>query len=183
MSSAILWLTGLSGSGKTTLAREVRERVSRVMPAEVLDGDEMRRQLSTDLGFTKPDRDTNIRRIGVVARLLAGHGVFTITAAISPYADTRNEMRRAADAQGILFLEVFIDAALQTLIERDTKGLYRRALAGEIDHFTGISDPYEPPLEPELVVTTDRESVAESVAKIMDLLASRRVVPRALVAG
>src|SRR2546421_382557 len=115
--------------------------VSRV---EILDGDTVRTHLSKGLGFTKEDRDVNIRRIGFVARLLARHDVFVITAAISPYSDARNEVRQLARADGIPFVEVFLRAELQTLIRRDVKGLYKRALAGEIAHFTGVSDPYEP---------------------------------------
>jgi adenylylsulfate kinase len=140
---------------------------------EVLDGDEMRKRLSSDLGFTKDDRDANIRRIGFVARLLARHGVFVITAAISPYADTRNEMRRLAGDEEIPFVEVFVSATLQTLIDRDAKGLYKRALAGEILHFTGVSDPYEAPTDPDGIVHTDHEPVHASTQEVLALLVER----------
>jgi adenylylsulfate kinase len=181
MSGAILWFTGLSGSGKSTLAASVGARVKPTVPVEVLDGDEMRARLSAELRFTKADRDVNIRRIGFVARLLARHGVFVITAAISPYAETRNEVRQLARDEGIPFVEVFLNARLQSLIDRDTKGLYKRALAGEIAHFTGVSDPYETPTNPDGVVYTDAESVAVSAQKILTMLVEREILPRTVL--
>lgn len=173
MRGAILWFTGLSGGGKSTLATAVAERVGTRRDVEILDGDEVRMHLSKGLGFTREDRDINVRRIGFVARLLAKHGVFVITAAISPYADTRNEMRQLAKAEGLAFLEVFVNPTLEALITRDVKGLYKRALAGEIPHFTGVNDPYEPPTHPDLEIKTDREPVAKSVDSILALLESR----------
>jgi adenylylsulfate kinase len=178
----ILWFTGLSGSGKSTLAASVSARLRPHVPVEVLDGDEMRKRLSSDLGFTKDDRDANIRRIGFVARLLARHGVFVITAAISPYADTRNEMRRLAGDEEIPFVEVFVSATLQTLIDRDAKGLYKRALAGEILHFTGVSDPYEAPTDPDGIVHTDHEPVHASTQEVLALLVERGLFTPALIA-
>jgi adenylyl-sulfate kinase len=172
----IVWLTGLSGAGKSTLAAAVRDAVAASHAVEVLDGDEIRAHLSKGLGFSREDRETNIRRIGFVARLLARHGVVAIAAAISPYASARDEVRALARTEGIEFVEVFVSAALDSLVARDVKGLYRRALAGEIRNFTGISDPYESPLEPEVTVCTDRESVQESTAKILKVLADRGVV-------
>jgi len=133
----------------------------------VLDGDEVRANLSKGLGFSKEDRDTNIRRIGYVSRLLARNGVGVIAAAISPYREIRDEVRNSIEADGAVFLEVFVKASLDTLVARDVKGLYKKALAGEIKQFTGVSDPYEEPLSPELVVETDRETVEESAAKIL----------------
>jgi len=160
----IIWLTGLSGAGKSTIAEGLRAELGqRGRPAEVLDGDEIRTHLSKGLGFSREDRDTNIRRIGYVARLLARNGGIAITAAISPYRAARDEVRAQAGA----FLEVHVRCSLEELIRRDVKGLYQRALAGEIDHFTGISDPYEPPLRAEVVVNTDHEGVQQSVDKIM----------------
>ena len=182
MSGAILWFTGLPGSGKTTLAAEVAAHVRAVRPVEILDGDEMRRQLSRGLGFTRNDRDENVRRIGFVARLLARHGVFVITATISPYADTREEMRTLAAADGIDFVEVFLSADLESLVRRDVKGLYKRALAGEIAHFTGVSDPYEAPTHPDVVVHTDRESVEASAQQILDVLVRRGLLTSAVFA-
>jgi len=123
MSGAILWFTGLSGGGKSTLAEAVGRRVQMVRPVEILDGDEVRTHLSKGLGFSREDRDTNVRRIGFVARLLARHGVFVITAAISPYAAARNEIRELASAEGTPFLEVFVNPALESLVKRDVKGL------------------------------------------------------------
>src|SRR5439155_755892 len=166
----ILWFTGLSGAGKSTLAQAVRLKLAAERAVEILDGDEVRTYLSKGLGFSKEDRDTNIRRIGFVARLLARNGVAVITAAISPYAATRDEVRRLAEEDGIPFVEAYASADLDALVARDVKGLYKKALAGEVQHFTGVSDPYEPPLTPEVVVQTDRESVAESLGRILGAL-------------
>lgn len=182
MSGAILWFTGLSGGGKSTLANAVGTRVKAVRAVEILDGDEVRTHLSKGLGFTREDRDVNVRRIGFVARLLARHGVFVITAAISPYAGTRDEIRRLANDEGIPFIEVFVKAELESLVHRDVKGLYKRALAGEIPHFTGVSDPYEPPTHPEVVVRTDAESVDASVDAILATLVAKGVLPHAVTA-
>ena len=172
----ILWFTGLSGAGKSTLATALRARLSGERPVEVLDGDEIRTFLSAGLGFSKEDRDTNIRRIGYVARILARNGVVAIGAAISPYRDARREVHRLAVKDGIPFLEVYAHAELDALIERDVKGLYKKAIAGTIDHFTGISDPYEPPEYPDVIVETDRESVEESISKILAALRDRGLV-------
>ena len=180
MSGAILWFTGLSGGGKSTLANAVAARLEGVRALEILDGDDVRTHLSKGLGFTREDRDINVRRIGFVARLLAKHGVFVITAAISPYADTRNEMRQLAKTQGILFLEIFVNPTLDALVKRDVKGLYKRALAGEIPHFTGVNDPYEPPTHPDLEIKTDSEPVETSVQSILNLLGRRGVLTTAI---
>lgn len=166
----ILWFTGMSGAGKSTLANAVRQRLEATHPVEILDGDEVRTFLSRGLGFSKPDREENIRRIGYVARVLARHRVAVITAAISPYREARDEVRRAAAGQGLPFLEVYAQAPLEVLIERDVKGLYKKALAGEIANFTGVSDPYEPPERPEVTVHTATESVEQSVARILEAL-------------
>jgi adenylyl-sulfate kinase len=162
-----LWFTGLSGAGKSTLASliaaELKERGHRV---EVLDGDEVRTNLSKGLGFSKEDRDTNIRRIGYVCNLLARNGVIAISAAISPYRDIRDEIR----AQHDRFFEVFVKCPLNTLVERDVKGLYKKALKGEIAHFTGVSDPYEEPFAPELVLESHRETVDRSLQRLLQAL-------------
>jgi adenylyl-sulfate kinase len=162
-----LWFTGLSGAGKSTLARmvaeELRRRGHRV---EVLDGDEVRTNLSKGLGFSKEDRDTNIRRIGYVCKLLARNGVIAISAAISPYREVRDEVRKQHER----FFEVYVKCPLDTLVERDVKGLYRKALKGEIANFTGVSDPYEEPFSPELVIESDRESPQESVGRLLHSL-------------
>jgi sulfate adenylyltransferase len=171
----IIWLTGLSGAGKSTVARGLKDRLNG-RAVEILDGDEVRENLSKGLGFSKEDRDTNIRRIGFVARLLARHGVFVITAAISPYEEARNEVRRAAKRDGVTFVEVYAKADLQALVDRDVKGLYKKALAGELAHFTGVSDPYEPPPNPEVVVRSDRESVDTSVARVLAWLIDHGVI-------
>jgi adenylylsulfate kinase len=162
-----LWLTGLSGAGKSTLATAVGRELSRQgVGVELLDGDEVRQNLSKGLGFSREDRDTNIRRIGYVAKLLTRNGVAVITAAISPYRDVRDEVRREIGA----FVEVHVKASLDACIGRDTKGLYRRALAGEIPQFTGVSDPYEEPLAPDLVIDTEREDVGTSTVRVIDRL-------------
>jgi adenylyl-sulfate kinase len=168
-----LWFTGLSGAGKSTLASlaaaELRNRGHRV---EILDGDEVRTNLSKGLGFSKEDRDTNIRRIGYVCRLLARNGVVAISAAISPYRAIRDEVR----AQHDRFFEVYVKCTLEKLVERDVKGLYKKALAGEIKGFTGVSDPYEEPLSPELVIESHIESVEQSLAKLVGTLEAQRLI-------
>jgi len=169
----ILWLTGLSGAGKSTLSRLLRPTLERERPVEILDGDEVRTYLSAGLGFGKEDRDTNVRRIGFVALLLARTGAAAVTAAISPYAATRDEVRALAERDGVPFVEGFVSSPIAALAARDVKGLYRRALAGEIAHFTGVSDPYEPPPRPDVVVRTDVESVEESARKILEHLWQR----------
>jgi len=173
----VLWFTGLSGAGKSTLSEHLirifRERGYRV---ELLDGDEVRTNLSKGLGFSKEDRDTNIRRIGWVARLLARNGVIAITAAISPYKSVRNECRAMAAENCVPFVEVFANASLEAVIERDVKGLYKKALAGEIPQFTGVSDPYEPPDNPEIEVRTDRDSVETSANQILAFLADKGLI-------
>jgi len=162
-----LWFTGLSGAGKSTLAAAVSRELRRHgIAVEVLDGDEVRQNLSQGLGFSREDRDTNIRRIGYVARLLTRNGVAVITAAISPYRAVRDEVRREVGA----FVEVHVKASLDECIRRDAKGLYRRALAGEIPHFTGVSDPYEEPLRPELIVDTEQEDVGDSATRVIERL-------------
>ena len=165
---AVVWLTGLPCSGKTTLARFLEKALfERRVEVEVLDGDEVRQYLSKDLGFKKADRDTNVRRIGYVCRLLSRHGIVAIAAVVSPYQLVRDEIRSMCDGY---FLEIYLKCPLEVLIQRDAKGLYRKAVAGEIQNFTGISDPYEPPLCPELVVPTDEATPDESVASILKRL-------------
>jgi adenylyl-sulfate kinase len=159
-----LWFTGLSGAGKSTLAGVVETELrARGVRVEVLDGDEVRTNLSKGLGFSKEDRDTNVRRIGYVAHLLARNGVCSITAAISPYQKVRDECRAMIGD----FVEVFVKCPVEVCAERDVKGLYKKAFAGEIPNFTGVSDPYEDPVDPEIVVETHLETVDESAAKVL----------------
>ena len=161
----VVWLTGLSGAGKSTIAgRLVEELTTLGKHVEVLDGDEVRTNLSKGLGFSKEDRDTNIRRIGFVAGLVARSGGVAITAAISPYREVRDEVRASTSN----FVEIFVRCTLDELVRRDVKGLYKKALAGEIPHFTGVSDPYEEPLEPEIVVDSAEQTVDESVDTILE---------------
>src|SRR5499433_2117314 len=168
----IIWFTGLSGAGKSTLAEAILpELLERGLRVEILDGDEVRTHLSKGLGFSREDRDTNIRRIGYVARLLARNGAVAITAAISPYREVRDEVR----AQTPNFVEVYVRCSLDELVRRDVKGLYQKALAGEISNFTGVSDPYEEPLCPEVVVDTEQLTAAESVESILRHLQGRRI--------
>jgi len=171
-----LWFTGLSGSGKTTLARGV-ERIlrDRGLKVEVLDGDIIRTNLSKGLGFSKEDRDTNIKRIGFVCKLLSRNGVVAIASAISPYREVRDFVRRDIAR----FVEVYCRCALDVLVERDVKGLYKKALAGEIDDFTGVSDPYEEPLNPEVIVDTDEETSEQSIARIIAKLEELGYIPEA----
>ena len=161
----ILWFTGLSGAGKSTLSEAVaRELRAQGVAVEVLDGDEVRENLSKGLSFSKEDRDTNVRRIAFVANLLAKHGVIAITAAISPYRAIRDEARAKSQAP---FIEVFVDAPLAVVEARDVKGLYKKARAGEIPVFTGISDPYEAPLNAEIHIRTDRNSPQDCATTIL----------------
>jgi adenylylsulfate kinase len=169
-----LWFTGLSGSGKSTLAREVEGALlERGLKVEVLDGDVVRMNLSKGLGFSKEDRDINIRRIGFVCNLLTRNDVVAIAAAISPYRAIRDENRRLIGR----FVEVYCKCPLDVCESRDAKGLYRKARAGEIKNFTGISDPYEEPEKPEVVVHTDMETVQESAGKILRTLELISYIP------
>jgi adenylylsulfate kinase len=165
-----LWFTGLSGAGKSTIANivvdELRHRRHRV---ELLDGDEIREHLSKGLGFSKADRDENIRRIGWVAALLARNGVISVTAAISPYRAVRDEVRGWIDH----FVEIHVATSLAECEARDVKGLYARARAGEIPEFTGVSDPYEPPLDPELRVDTAGKTPQQCASEVIAYLESR----------
>ena len=171
-----LWFTGLSGAGKTTIASALEPELrARGCKVESLDGDIVRTNLSKGLGFSKEDRDTNILRIGFVAHLLSRNGVAVLASAISPYRDIRDQVR----AQIGDFVEVFVKCPIDELVRRDVKGLYEKALRGEIQNFTGVSDPYEEPLSPEVVVETDRETVVESLAKVIAALERRGYVAQA----
>jgi len=147
------------------------------MAVEVLDGDEIRTNLSKGLGFSREDRDTNIRRIGYVCRLLSRNDVAAISAAISPYREVRDEVRRLIEADGAAFIEVYVKCPIEVLAERDVKGLYKKALAGELKGFTGVSDPYEEPFAPEVVIESNREAVEFSVTKILRELERRKLLP------
>jgi adenylyl-sulfate kinase len=173
-----LWFTGMSGAGKTTLARAVEAILrDRGLKVEVLDGDVVRTNLSKGLGFSKEDRDINIKRIGFVCKLLTRNGVAAIGSAISPYRAVRDSIREDIGR----FVEVYCSCPLEVLVERDVKGLYKKALAGEIENFTGVSDPYEEPLSAEVVVQTDSESLEESVGKILAKLEELGYIPQASV--
>jgi adenylyl-sulfate kinase len=175
-SGFILWFTGLSGAGKSTLAEFLTPIIQeRGVNVEILDGDIVRTNLSKGLGFSKEDRDTNIRRIGFVANLLARNGVCAVTAAISPYRSVRDECRKMCDAH---FVEIYVEAPLEVVEERDTKGLYKKARAGEIKNFTGISDPYEEPLSPEVTVHTGSEEIEDSARKILAYLEVKGLIPK-----
>jgi len=172
-----LWFTGLSGSGKTTitniLVKELRRRNTKL---EVLDGDIVRQNLSKGLGFSKEDRDTNIRRVAFVASLLARNEVPVITAAISPYRELRDEARAKMDGR---FIEAYVKASVEECEKRDVKGLYAKARSGEIKEFTGVSDPYEPPENPELEIDTERQTPEESAQQILSYLEERGLIPPA----
>lgn len=167
-----VWLTGLSGAGKSTIAERLGPQlIARGRNVEVLDGDEVRTHLSKGLGFSREDRDINIGRISFVASLLVKHGAAVITAAISPYAQARSDARRRIGDDR--FVEVYVRCSLKELTRRDVKGLYAKAIAGEIEHFTGVSDPYEAPDNPDVVVDSELETVEESVGKILAELERR----------
>jgi adenylylsulfate kinase len=162
-----LWFTGLSGSGKTTISELVeRDLRNRERPVEVLDGDIVRTNLSKGLSFSREDRNINVLRIGFVANLLTRNGVGVVVSAISPYKEARDQVRRRI----VDFVEVFVDAPLEVCAERDVKGLYKKAFSGEIQGFTGVSDPYEPPNAPDLVLKTEEESPEESARKVIEKL-------------
>ena len=169
-----VWFTGLPSSGKTTLSRMLEKEIqARGLAVEVLDGDEVRQRLTKGLGFSKEDRNENIRRIAYVAKLLTRVGGVAITAAISPYRELRDKARDEI----VNFVEVYVNCPLEVCIRRDVKGLYKKALNGEIPNFTGISDPYEPPLHYDVVVGTDMESPEASLRKILDKLLDLGYLP------
>jgi len=177
-SGCTLWFTGLSGSGKSTLSQLVASRL-RALGArvEVLDGDITRTLLCQGLGFSREDREENIRRIGFVCELLSRNGVIAIAAAISPYRSSRDELRKRIPN----FIEIHMNCPVEVLIERDVKGLYKKALAGEIKQFTGISDPYESPMAPELTIDSSSESIESSLAKILKHLEDLKIIPQTAV--
>jgi len=163
----------MSGSGKSTLASLVADRLRALgSPVEVIDGDIIRTQLCQGLGFSRDDRQENIRRIGFVCELLSRHGVIAIAAAISPYRACREELRSRIPN----FIEIYMQCPVEVLVERDVKGLYKKALAGEIPHFTGISDPYEPPANPEVTIDSSKDSLEDSLASILRVLESRGIL-------
>ena len=171
----ILWLTGLSGAGKTTIARGVEYQLKvRNCLVEVLDGDEIRRHISKELGFTKEDREINIRRIGFVANLLSRNGIVAIVAAISPYQAIRDEIRMMSEN----FIEVYVDAPLEVCEARDVKGLYAKARSGQIRNFTGIEDPYEAPINSEIICYTTKESIEECINKVIAELERLDYIPK-----
>jgi len=169
-----IWFTGLSGAGKTTLSQAVYLEIRRRgLKSELLDGDIIRSIFSQELSFTKRDRDINVRRIGFVSHLLNKNAVCSVVAAIAPYADTRSQVRELIGD----FVEVYCDSSLEAVVQRDVKGLYKKALAGQIQHFTGVSDPYEAPTAPEIHLRTDQETVQESYAKIIGWLEEHGYIP------
>ncbi|MFI9237946.1 adenylyl-sulfate kinase [Streptomyces sp. NPDC053079] len=174
MSGATVWLTGLPSAGKTTIARALAGRLSdEGHRVEVLDGDEIREFLSAGLGFSREDRDTNVQRIGFVARLLAAHGVTVLVPVIAPYAHSREAVRKRHQEHGTGYVEVHVATPVDVCSVRDVKGLYARQAAGELSGLTGVDDPYEAPLDPDLRVEAHEQSVEESAAAVYELLAGR----------
>jgi adenylylsulfate kinase len=175
-----IWFTGLSGAGKTTLSDLLHHTLQQkgVTNVEVLDGDVVRAHLSKGLGFTKEDRDTNIRRIGWVAHLLTKHRVPNLVSAISPYRDVRDEVRKMIEHAGGkgAFIEVYVDCPVEVCEKRDVKGLYKKARKGEIRMFTGVDDPYEHPQNPEIHIRTDRTAPEEGIQRILEYLMSRGLI-------
>lgn len=169
-----VWLTGLPSAGKTTIARALAERLGgEGHRVEVLDGDEIREFLSAGLGFSRADRDTNVRRIGFVAELLASHGVTVLVPVIAPYADSRDAVRKRHQASDTDYLEVHVATPVDVCSERDVKGLYARQAAGQLTGLTGVDDPYEAPSAPDLRIAAHEQSVKESVNALRRLLADR----------
>lgn len=174
-SGCTLWFTGLSGSGKSTLSQLVASHLRALgAKVEVLDGDIVRTLLCQGLGFSREDREENIRRIGFVCELLSRNGVIAIAAAISPYRASRDELRKRIPN----FVEIHMNCPVEVLIQRDVKGLYKKALSGEIKQFTGISDPYESPIAPEITIDSSSDSIESSVAKILRYLEELEIIPR-----
>lgn len=172
----VVWLTGLPGSGKTTIAKLVEDHTRNLgLPVEVLDGDEVRKNLSPELGFSKQDRETHARRVVYISKLLARNGVVTIVALISPYREFRQNAR---DTIGKNFLEIWVKASEATCRERDPKGLYKKAQEGKVTNLTGPQDPYEPPLNPELIIDTEHEPAHVSASRVLDLLGARGYVAK-----
>ena len=170
-----IWFTGLSGAGKTTICQAVEKELrSQGLKVEVLDGDIIRENLTKGLGFSKEDRDENIRRIGFVAHLLTRNGVIVLVSAISPYRAVREEVRARVGN----FVEVYVSTPLEVCEERDVKGLYKQARAGQIKQFTGIDDPYEPPVAPEIECKTQQETLEQSVNKVLEQLAELGYIPQ-----
>ncbi len=175
-----VWFTGLSGAGKSTIANLVGPELERRgVGVEYLDGDVVRTHLSKGLGFSKEDRDTNIERIGWVASRLTRHGAAVLVSAISPYKETRRKARALVEEFGA-FVEVYVEASVEACAERDVKGLYEKAFSGEIKEFTGVSDPYEPPTDPELVLHTEDETPSESAERVLATLAELGLVEQAV---
>ncbi|MCU1678373.1 MAG: cysC2 [Frankiales bacterium] len=174
---ATLWFTGLPSAGKSTVARAVAERLrADGHPVELLDGDEVRPHLSQGLGYSKEDRDINVARIGYVARLLARNGVLALVPVVAPYREARHAVREAHAKDGAPYLEIFVSTPLDVCAERDVKGLYAKAAAGEMTGMTGVDDPYEEPLTPEVTLPTQEWPLAESVERVYDALRERGLV-------
>jgi len=172
----VLWITGLPASGKTTLARELKRRLSDMgRRVELLDGDEVRRWLSPEAGFTREDRERHLRRVAYVSKLLARNGVVVIASFVSPYRKIRDEVRKIVEKDAP-FIEIYVRCPLEVAMERDPKGLYKRALAGEIKNFTGIDDPFEEPENPEVVVDSSAMNVDEEVERVMSELRSHSLI-------
>ncbi|MDQ1679675.1 MAG: adenylylsulfate kinase [Frankiaceae bacterium] len=171
---ATLWFTGLPSAGKTTVARALADRLrADGRRVELLDGDEVRPHLSQGLGYSKEDRDINVTRIGYVARLLARNGVLALVPVVAPYRATRDTVRAEHDANGAAYLEIFVSTPLDVCADRDVKGLYAKAARGEMSGMTGVDDPYEPPLEPDVELPTQELPLAESVDRLYDALRER----------
>lgn len=171
----VVWLTGLSGSGKTTIGRSLKTRLEELgMKVELLDGDEVRKQLSPDLGFSKNDREMHARRVVYLSKLLARNGIVTLVSLIAPYKSFRDSARKEIED----YVEVYVNTPLETCIKRDTKGLYKKALNGEITDMTGLQDPYEEPVNPEVVIETERLTVEDSAGKILSILKELGYIPQ-----
>lgn len=173
----VVWFTGLPGSGKTTIATRVAEILKSMgYRVEVLDGDWVRKTINPDAGFTREQRRIHLLRVAWIARLLARNGVIVLCSFVSPYRDVRAEIRRIVEEEGLKFIEVYTKCSLEECIRRDPKGLYKKALRGEIKHFTGISDPYEEPPNPDLVLDTEHDSIENNVAKVVNKLKELQLI-------
>jgi len=171
----VIWFTGLPSSGKTTLARHLEQiLLKKNRRVEVLDGDQLRRELDPEVGFSKTDREIHIRRVAYVSKLLARNGIIVLVSLVSPYRNVRVDARKKI----VNFVEVWVKCSIEKCIERDVKGLYKKALTGEIPNMTGIQDPYEEPVSPEVIVNTENESIKKSITKIIDKLIDLKYLPK-----
>ena len=175
---AVIWLTGIPGSGKSTIASKLRDMLEKMgIRVEVLDGDWVRKTINPDAGFSYDERRKHLLRVAWIARLLARNGIIVVASFVSPYRRVRDEIRRIIEEE-VPFVEVYVKCSLEEAIRRDPKGLYKKAIKGEIKHFTGVSDPYEEPLNPDLVLNTETNTVEQNVSKLINFIVEKKIIKK-----